>query len=97
MRRWFRLIPVLIVFIALVWIVLSLGGGLVGLVKNADVNGSECDPMFAEEALIVTRPPEIYAEETQKPHKTLDDYVPEVETPVDKTADELILEARQAA
>ena len=53
--------------------------------------------MFAEEAELPTRPPELDAEEPQREHLTLDDYVPEVETPVDKTAEELIEEAKAAA
>ena len=44
-----------------------------------------------------TRPPELDAEEEQKEHPTLDDYVPEVETPVDRTVEQLIEEARAAA
>lgn len=61
---------------------------------NADFSASEPDPMFAEPAETVTRPPELDAEEEAPPHPTLDDYVPAVETPVDKTAAELIEEAQ---
>lgn len=56
----------------------------------------EPDPMFSQPPELVTRPPELDAEEMQVDHPTLDDYVPENETPVDKTAAELIAEAKQA-
>ena len=50
--------------------------------------------MFAEEAVLPTRPPELDAEVVPPEHPTLDDYVPEVETPVDRTVEELIEEAQ---
>ena len=53
--------------------------------------------MFAEEPELPTRPPELDAEEAQREHPTLDDYVPEVETPVDRTLEQLIEEAKAAA
>ena len=94
MRWWIKMLFGLLV-IALLLLVgwrLALGlGSLVGGLGGADIG--EPDPMFAQEAVLPTRPPELDAEETQPPHLTLDDYVPEVETPVDKTADELIREA----
>ena len=93
MLRWLKLIVVLVVLLALVWIALNLGNALLGLISGADLGGDR-DPMFAQETMSATSPPEIYPEETQKPHKTLDDYVPEEETPVDKTARELIPEAQ---
>jgi len=92
MRWWIKLIAVLIVVAVLAALTLSLGNSLMDVLNGAKPD-SEPDPMFAQQAETVTRPPELYAEETQRPHKTLDDYVPEVQTPVDKTADELIREA----
>ena len=53
------------------------------------------DPMFAEEAEKITRPPELDMEETPPDRPTLDDYVPEVESPVDMTVEELIEEAQR--
>lgn len=95
MGKWIRMIAVLIVIGLIVWAAFSMGGGLLDLIRDADFEG-ERDPMFAEEAEMVTRPPELYAEETQRPHKTLDDYVMEESAPVDKTAQELIEEAQGA-
>ena len=96
MKRWFWIAVVLIVVVLLAFAALNLGSGLVGLISGADFEG-ERDPMFAEEAETVTRLPEIYPEETQKPHKTLDDYVMEESAPVDKTAQELAREAAEGA
>lgn len=95
MGKWIKIVVVFVLALALVWIGLSLGNGLIGLISGADFEG-EKDPMFAEEAEMVTRPPEIYPEETQKPHRTLDDFVMEESSPVDKTAQELIEEALAA-
>ena len=86
MRNKIKIIAGVILIAALIVV-----RGAVGFIKNADVNASEPDPMFAAPAEIVTRPPVV--EKTQPPHKTLDDYVPDVETPVDKTAEELGREA----
>lgn len=91
-----RIIVVLVLVILLAWVGLSMGNSLIGVLSGADFE-AERDPMFAEEAETVTRPPEIYPEETQKPHKTLDDYVMEESSPVDKTAQELIEEAQKGA
>ena len=96
MKKWFWMGAVLIAVLVLVIFALNLGNGLIGLISGADFEG-ERDPMFAEEAETVTRPPELYPEETQKPHKTLDDYVMEESAPVDKTAQELAQEAREGA
>ena len=87
MRNKIKIIAGVILIAALIVV-----RGAVGFIKNADVNASEPDPMFAAPAEIVTRPPVV--EKTQPPHKTLDDYVPDVETPVDKTAEELGREAQ---
>ena len=96
MKKWFWIGAVLIALVLLATVALNLGSGLVGLISGADFAG-ERDPMFAEEAEMVTRPPEIYPEETQKPHKTLDDFVMEESAPVDKTAQELAQEATEGA
>lgn len=95
MGKWIRIAVVLAVLAIIVWIAVGIGGGLISLLRGAELEG-ERDPMFAEEAEMVTRPPELYAEETQKPHKTLDDYIMEESAPVDKTARELIEEAQGA-
>ena len=96
MLRIIKIIVCLLLIALLAYLALGLGGSLVNLVSGAELAG-ERDPMFPETIEAVTRPPEIYPEETQKPHKTLDDYVQEEQAPVDKTVDELILEAQQGA
>lgn len=95
MRWWLKLIfalAAIAVLLAVAWALLRNTGALLGW---TDGGAGAPDPMFAEEAQTPTRPPELDAEETPLPHKTLDDYVPEVETPVDKTAEELIREAQE--
>lgn len=94
MGRWIRIVIALAMIAVLVLVGLSLANSLMSVLNGSDFSGGERDPMFAEEAEMVTRPPEIYPEETQKPHKTLDDYVMEESAPVDKTAQELIEEAQ---
>lgn len=92
MRNKIKIIAGAILIIALIALGFIVVRGTVDFIKNADINASEPDPMFAAPAEIVTRPPVVDA--TQPPHKTLDDYVPDVETPVDKTAEELGREAQ---
>ena len=97
MRWWIRFAAAIIALALLVWLGWSMISGLVDILSGADLNLSDPDPMFAEEAQLPTRPPELDMEIVPPDRPTLDDYVPEVETPVDKTADELILEAQQKA
>ena len=98
MRWWIKAIAALAVIALLLFTGWRLVQGIGALVFNADlaVEG-EADPMFAEEAELPTRPPELDAEAAQPEHPTLDDYVPEVETPVEVTVDELIRRAEAAA
>ena len=88
------MLAALVVIMLLVGLCFAMVRGLVGVLNRSDLDISEPDPMFAEEAEMVTRPPDLYEETEQKEHPTLDDYVPEEETPVDKTAEELIREAQ---
>lgn len=83
------LLAIMLLLFVAVW-VFRAGSTLL----QADLSASEPDPMFAEPAVAVTRPPELDAEASPKPHRTLDDYVPDVQSPVDKTAEELIEEAK---
>lgn len=94
MRNKIKLIITLAMIVLLAALCFLMVKGLIGVLNRSDLNASEPDPMFAEEAETVTRPPELYMEEAQKEHTTLDDYIPEVETPVDKTVEELIREAQ---
>lgn len=96
MKRWIKLIAAAAVVLLLVLLCVSLVRGISDVLLRGEINAAEPDPMFETPAETVTPPPELYAEETQRPHKTLDDYIPEVETPVDKTAAELIEEAKNS-
>ena len=93
MRNKIKLIAGAVLIAVLIALGIIVVRGAIGFIQNADINASAPDPMFAAPAETVTRPP--IAEETQPPHATLDDYVPDVETPVDKTADELGREAKR--
>lgn len=93
MRGKAKIIAGIIVIAVLIAICVVLVRTAVRFVGNVNVTAPEPDPMFAATAEPVTRPPEMDAVETQPPHPTLDDYVPDVETPVDKTAAELAREA----
>ena len=97
MGKWIKLAAALIVIAVLLYLGHAVVQGTFNFLSSADLSTSEPDPMFAEEAEVPTRPPELDAEEEQKEHPTLDDYVPEVETPVDKTVEQLIEEAKAAA
>lgn len=96
MGKWIKLIAALIVIAVLAYLGYAVVQGTFDFLSGADLNAGDPDPMFAEEAEIPTRPPELDAEVPQKEHATLDDYVPEVETPVDRTVEELIEEAKAA-
>ena len=95
MRWWIKLLLALLAIAALLLLGWRLLQGIGALLNGAELSAAEPDPMFAEEAQLPTRPPELDAEGAPPEHPTLDDYVPEVESPVDKTADELIREVRE--
>ena len=97
MGKWIRLTVALIVIAALAYLGYAVVHGTFAFLSGADLSAGEPDPMFAETAEVPTRPPELDAEEEQAEHPTLDDYVPEVETPVDRTVEQLIEEAKAAA
>ncbi len=97
MGKWIRLAVVLAVIAVLAYLGYAVVQGTFDFLSGADLNAGEPDPMFAEEPELPTRPSELDAEEAQREHPTLDDYVPEVETPVDRTVEQLIEEAKSAA
>ena len=97
MGKWIRLAVALAVIAVLAYLGYAVVQGTFNFLSGADLSAGEPDPMFAEEPELPTRPPELDAEEAQREHPTLDDYVPEVETPVDRTVEELIEEAKAAA
>ena len=94
MKWWIKLIAAVLAIVLLALLCVSLVRGVSGILSRGEHSAAEPDPMFEIPAETVTPPPALYAEETQRPHKTLDDHIPEVETPVDKTAAELIAEAQ---
>ena len=96
MRRWIKGIAAIVAIALLLFVGWRLVGSLGTLLSGVELNASESDPMFAEEAEQPERPAELDAEEAQPDHPTLDDYVPEVESSVDLTVEELIQRAREA-
>lgn len=97
MRWWIKLLAALLAAALLLWLGWNMLGGLVNVLNGAQINASEPDPMFAEEARLPVRPPEMDAEESAPEKPTLDDIIFEEGAPVDKTADELIREAQNKA
>lgn len=97
MKNKIKLVVAVLVVLLLASLCFLLARGVLGLLNRGDLDLPEPDPMFAEQTVAPTRPPELYAEEAPKQHSTLDDYVPDEETPVDKTAEELIREAQSQA
>lgn len=94
MRWWVKMIAALLVIALLLFVGWNLIQMFGNVLQNADLDGGMPDPMFAQPSdPPPTRPPELDAEEVQKEHPTLDDYVPEVESPVTMTVDELIRQA----
>lgn len=93
MRGGFRLIAAIIAVALLLIVAIALLHGVMGLAKLSTVDAApEPDPMFAEPAEQVTRPPE--SDEDEKPVVTEGDdpslnWVYEELTPVEKTAAEL--------
>ena len=97
MGKWIKLAAALAVIAVLLVLGYAVVQGTFNFLSGADLSAGEPDPMFAEEPELPTRPSELDAEEAQREHPTLDDYVPEVETPVDRTLEQLIEEAKAAA
>lgn len=95
MRARVRLIAAAIALLILALVALALLRGLPGLARRtASTRASEPDPMFAEPAEQVTRPPQ--PEETPVVSSDEDpsqNWVYETLTPVEQTAEELAAEA----
>ena len=92
---WIKLLAAVLVIALLLWLGWSLVNGVTKLLGGAGLNVSDQDPMFAEEAVHPTRPPEMDEEVVPEKRPTLDDLVLPDGAPVDKTVDELIDEARE--
>lgn len=90
------LVAALLAIALLVLLAFSMVRLVTGVLNTSFGNaGSEADPMFAEPAVNVTRPPQLAEEQ---PGEALqgdpsDSWVYEEESPVDKTAAELAAEA----
>ena len=95
MAKWIKLVLALVLIVLLLLAAWTLIRGAQEMLGSAGNESGEADPMFAEETVLPTRPPQLDAQQTQAPHDTLDDYVADVETPVDKTAADLAREAQQ--
>ena len=95
MRWWIKLLAALIALALLLWLGWSLVNSIAGILSGAELNTGEPDPMFAEEPVYPTRPPELDEEVVPEKKPTLDDYAPTEGALVDKTAEELVREARQ--
>lgn len=99
MRAWIKIIAALVVLAILLVICVSVGKLLIAAVQVVLTDGgeTEADPMFAEEAEMITPPPEL-TEEGEYVHEDVSDqWIMEYETPVDMTADELAREAQMQA
>ena len=97
MRWWIKCIAALAAIALMICICVALGRVLLKTLNVLQTGGaSEPDPMFAPEEEWITRPPEL-AEETRLPDMDAE-YDPSmawndaVQTPVDKTAEELARE-----
>jgi len=93
MRAGFKWIAVLILLVLLLVIAYALLRGVTGVVRVTSNQGAgEPDPMFAEPAERVTRPPEVSEEEAPVVSGDEDpsqNWVYETLTPVEQTAAEL--------
>ena len=95
MRRRVGLILAVLAVIALALVAALILRGVMGVARlSADGGSAEPDPMFAEPAEEVTRPPEpdegVGLSRSEADPST--QWVEENQTPVDKTAEELSLE-----
>lgn len=94
MRRYINLIAALAV-IALLALAITgavrLTTGVVRLIST-DGGSTEPDPMFAEETELTTRPPELVSESGTVFQDNSANWDTGVQTPVDKTAEELARE-----
>lgn len=95
MRWWVKLLIGLVMVALMAWLGWGMINGFVRLLNHAQTGDGEPDPMFAQEAELPTRPPELDEEGAFEERPTLDDYAPVEGAPVDKTVEELIREAQQ--
>lgn len=98
MRSWIKLLLALAVIALLVTAILGMGKFALNILRAYNGQDGEQDPMFAEEAVHATMPPELAGEESGRMFKDNSaNWDTSVQTPVDQTADELGEEVRQGA
>lgn len=99
MRAWIKIIAALAVLAILLAVCVSMGKLLITAVQVVLTDGgeNEADPMFAEEAEMITPPPELIEEGDYVHEDVSDQWIMEYETPVDMTVDELAREAQMQA
>ncbi|MGN0801146.1 MAG: hypothetical protein ACI4MF_00990 [Candidatus Faecivicinus sp.] len=95
MRWWIKLILGVAVIAALVWLAVRIGSFTLDFLSINGGDSGARDPMFAEEAETVTKPPELSdVEGVSRFQDNSANWDTSVQTPVDQTADELQQEAR---
>ena len=96
MRWWLKLIFGLVVIALLAGLIVRIGSFTLDVLRAySGGETAETDPMFAEEApSMVTQPPEL-EEGSYVPRDHSSEWDTSVQTPVDRTADELGEELRQ--
>lgn len=98
MRIWIKVVFALLLIAALLWMIIRIGGfALDILAVNRGASGGY-DPQFAEPAETVTPPPELTGEDETAVgfQDNSANWDTSVQTPVDKTADELAAEEMPA-
>ena len=95
MRSLIKIIAALAVIALLALAISGVARLITGVVRVISTDGGEIerDPMFAEDALLTTRPPELSQEEGAAFHDNSANWDVGEETPVDMTAEELAREA----
>ena len=96
MRIWMKAALAVAVIAALLWMVVRIGSFTLDVMAANRGEGGEHDPQFAEAAETVTPPPSLTGEggEVYEHEDNSANWDTSVQTPVDRTADELEAEAR---
>lgn len=96
MRIWIKAALAVIAIAVLLWLVVKIGGFTLNVLSAYGGGSGERDPQFAEEAEVITPPPELTGEGERAVEfkDNSANWDTSVQTPVDQTADELEAEAR---
>ena len=94
MRVWIKVIFALLAIGAMMWLIVKIGGFALDILEVRSGASGGFDPQFAEPAETVTKPPELTGEGEVKSEfrDNSANWDVSVQTPVDKTADELAAE-----